>query len=75
MAWGVERAGLAAALALLAGMAPPASSPRIRCCGLISTTGVERAGLAAALALLAGMGAACLFTAHTLLRVNKHHGT
>ncbi|XP_048481746.1 sodium-coupled neutral amino acid transporter 9 homolog [Plutella xylostella] len=36
--------------------------------------GVERAGLAAALALLAGMGAACLFTAHTLLRVNKHHG-
>ncbi|CAG9130781.1 unnamed protein product [Plutella xylostella] len=37
--------------------------------------GVERAGLAAALALLAGMGAACLFTAHTLLRVNKHHGT
>ncbi|CAG9130783.1 unnamed protein product [Plutella xylostella] len=33
--------------------------------------GVERAGGGGA--LLAGMGAACRVTAHTLLRVNKHH--
>ncbi|CAG4994694.1 unnamed protein product [Parnassius apollo] len=37
--------------------------------------GVERAGLPTALVLVAFMAALCLYTAHLLLRVNKHHGS
>ncbi|XP_068617940.1 sodium-coupled neutral amino acid transporter 9 homolog isoform X2 [Battus philenor] len=37
--------------------------------------GVERAGLTTALVLVAGMAALCLYTAHLLLRVNRHHGS